>query len=255
MPDTSAWISATRRSHDRLTGLVTTLSSSQIKGRSYASEWTIADVLSHLGSQAEIFGAFLDAGFAGAPSPGQDVFQRIWGRWNALPPTEQIRQSIAANERLVSRFENLTAGEVAAFPLPMFGAEVSLTELLGMRLGEHAVHTWDVAAGLDRTATLSPDAVDLLVDTLGRLAARVGKPAETGGPIPVHTTDPERWFTVTVTPAVSITTESDQPADALRFPAEAFVRLVYGRLDAGHTPAGVVDGTPLHRLRSVFIGF
>src|SRR6266404_2449775 len=56
------WIDALRRSHDRLRASVEPLDLGQLEQRSYASEWSIAQVVSHLGSQAEIFGLFLDAG-------------------------------------------------------------------------------------------------------------------------------------------------------------------------------------------------
>ena len=54
------WISALRHSHDRLRASVEPLSPDQLTQRSYPSEWTIAQVLSHLGSQAEIFGLMLE---------------------------------------------------------------------------------------------------------------------------------------------------------------------------------------------------
>ena len=65
------WIGALRRSHDRLQALVEPLGLSQLEQRSYASEWSIAQVLSHLGSQAEIFGGFLEAGLTGQDPPGR----------------------------------------------------------------------------------------------------------------------------------------------------------------------------------------
>ena len=43
------WISALRHSHDRLRASVQSLGSDQLAQRSYPSEWTIAQVLSHLG--------------------------------------------------------------------------------------------------------------------------------------------------------------------------------------------------------------
>ena len=58
------WISALRHSHDRLRASVQSLGPDQLAQRSYPSEWTIAQVLSHLGSQAEIFGLILAAGLA-----------------------------------------------------------------------------------------------------------------------------------------------------------------------------------------------
>jgi hypothetical protein len=42
----------------------------------------------------------------------------------------------------------------------------------------------------------------------------------------------------------------------IRIPTEALLRLVYGRLDTGHTPAEVsANGIDLDRLRAVFPGF
>jgi hypothetical protein len=42
----------------------------------------------------------------------------------------------------------------------------------------------------------------------------------------------------------------------LRLPAEALLRLVYGRLDSDHTPASVdAGGHPLDSLRRAFPGF
>ena len=72
------WIGALRRSHDRLRALVGPLGQDQLEQRSYASEWSIAQVLSHLGSGAEIFALFLDAALTGQEPPGQDVFFPIW---------------------------------------------------------------------------------------------------------------------------------------------------------------------------------
>ena len=47
--------------------------------------------------------------------------------------------------------------------------------------------------------------------------------------------------------------EGDGPAD-LTLPAEAFVRLVYGRLDPDHTPAFEGDPADLDTLRRTFPG-
>jgi uncharacterized protein (TIGR03083 family) len=255
MPDTTAWISAIRSSHDRLTGLLSPLSDDEVQGPSYASEWSIADVASHLGSQAEIFELFLAAGLTGAPAPGGEAFQPIWDRWNALSPTEQVAQSIATNEAFVSRVEQIAPADAASFALSMFGMELDLAGFAAMRLGEHALHTWDVAVALDPTATVSADAVALLVDTIAPMAARSGKPQAGVEPIDIVTADPERHLVLTVQPEVSIAEGADPAADVLHLPAEAFVRLVYGRLDPDHTPADVADETRLATARAVFPGF
>lgn len=255
MADTATWIRAVRSSLDRFGGLLGPLTAAEVEGPSYNRDWSIADTASHLGSQAEIFGLLLDAGLSGAPAPGGEVFGRIWDRWNALAPTEQVRQSVEDNEALVARFEQTTDEERAAFALTALGRQLDLTGLVGMRLAELALHTWDIAVALDRSATVSADAVDLLVDALPATAARAGK-AGAGAdaePVAVVTTDPDRTFVLSVGDQVTLQPSTSAGADPLELPAEALLRLVYGRLDPDHTPAGV-DDPRLSSLRTVFPG-
>jgi len=77
MADPTPWIQAFRSSHDRLAGLLSPLSPDAVKAPSYDDDWSIAQVASHLGSQAEIFGLFLEAGLASAAAPGGEVFGPI----------------------------------------------------------------------------------------------------------------------------------------------------------------------------------
>ena len=82
-----------------------------------------------------------------------------------------------------------------------------------------------------------------------------GKPTGTEHVVQVGTTDPARGFTLAFTAdslELSATEAPDRPDLAL--PSEAFVRLVYGRLDSAHTPAGV-EGPVLDDLRRAFPGF
>jgi uncharacterized protein (TIGR03083 family) len=137
----------------------------------------------------------------------------------------------------------------------MFGRmPTDLAGVLGMRLSEHAVHTWDVAVALDPAAKVAQDAVDLLVDRLPTLTGFLGKQATAPVTVAVTTTGPERAFTldtggVTLAPAGP----GDTPAASLALPAEALLRLVYGRLDA--EPGLQATGVTLPELRSVFPGF
>jgi uncharacterized protein (TIGR03083 family) len=253
MADTPTWIRAVRSSFDRFGGLLRPLTAAEVEGPSYNRDWTIADTASHLGSQAEIFGLLLDAGLSGAPAPGGEVFGGIWDRWNALAPTEQVRQSIEGNEALVARFEQTTDEERGTFALTALGRELDLTGLVGMRLAELALHTWDIAVALDPSATVSADAVDLLVDALPATAARAGQADAALEPVAVVTTDPGRTFVLSADDQVTLQPSTSAGADPLELPAEALLRLVYGRLDPDHTPAGV-DDPRLSSLRTVFPG-
>jgi uncharacterized protein (TIGR03083 family) len=256
MAEFGAWLSAIRHSHDRMSALVGGLTDDQVGTRSYADEWSVAQVASHLGSQAEIFDLFLAAGLDGTDAPGGDVFVPIWDRWNALPPRAQVTDSVAANERLVSRLEDLSPAQQQSFALSMFGTDLDLAGLAALRLGEHALHTWDIAVALDPAATLAPDAVALLVDTLPTTAARAGTPVPAGESVVAETTDPPRTFLLTLDPAVTLTPlDGDPDAPVVRIPAEAFIRLVAGRLDPDHAPLGVDAGDHLDQLRQAFPGF
>ena len=250
------WIGALRHSHDRLQALVEPLDLASLEQRSYASEWSIAQVLSHLGSGAEIFGLFLEAGLTGQAPPSRDAFVPVWNAWNAKDPQAQATDGLRADEALVERLESLDPDQRAGLRLQMFGMDLDLTALARMRVSEHTVHTWDVAVALDPSATVAPEAVGLLIDTVGQLAARSAKPDGKQRRLLVSTSDPERDFVLETGDAVSLT-ESDggQRLPELRLPAEAFVRLVYGRLGPHHTPPVEADGVDLDELRHLFPGF
>lgn len=255
MAEYGDWLAAIRHSHERMSALVGGLSADQAGLRSYADEWTVAQVASHLGSQAEIFDLFLTAGLAGADAPDGDVFTPIWDRWNAMPPAAQLAGSVVANGRLLERFSGLTPEQQESFTLPLFGTDMDLADLAAARLGEHALHTWDMAVALDPAATLAPDAVALLIDTLPTMAARAGLPVPGADPVSVAVTDPDRAFDLTLDPAVTLTPRDGGGPAGATFPAEAFIRLVAGRLDADHTPLGADAGDRLDQLRQAFPGF
>src|ERR1700733_16180608 len=188
------WIGALRHSHDRLQALVKPLGQDQLEQRSYASEWSIAQVLSHLGSQAEIFGLFLAAGLTGQDPPGREEFVPIWAVWNAKSPQAQASDALRADQATLEQFESLDDEQRARLRLQMFGMDLDITGLARMRLSEHAVHTWDVAVALDPAATIEPDAVALLIDMLGQFVGRSAKPDGQQRRVRVVTTDPERSF-------------------------------------------------------------
>jgi uncharacterized protein (TIGR03083 family) len=248
-------VRAVRASHDRLAGIVAGLDGDGLRTQSYDTEWSVADVLSHLGSGAEIFSRYIEAGVTGGEPPSLDDLKPIWDVWNARSPEEQAAESVAANEAFVTRVESLTPEQRAAFHVTMFGQmPVDLAGALGIRLIEHALHTWDVAVALDPAAKVAPDAVDLLIDGLPMMTGFLGKKAPAPVAVAVTTTGPDRAFTldtggVTLGPAAA----GDAPTATLALPAEAFLRLVYGRLDDadGVTAAGVT----LSELKSVFPGF
>jgi uncharacterized protein (TIGR03083 family) len=249
-------IAALRTSRDRLVSIAGSLTPEQLRGRGYPSEWTIAQVLSHLGSGAEIGLLTLDAGLAGGEPPSREQFPAIWDSWNNKTPDDQAADSLRADTAYVEKVE-ANAGSSASFM--SWAGPVDLGRLVGMRLSEHAMHTWDVEVMLDPSATVLPDAVPFILDQVARLVGFVAKPTDWTGVLHVITTNPDQEYALTLGEKSSLV---DWPGDAtaaaatVSLPAEAFVRLLYGRLDRDHTPAGITtDGLTLDQLRAIFPGF
>lgn len=259
-PDPVQWVEAVRHSHDRLAGLVAGLSPDDLRRPSACSDWTVAQVLSHLGSQGEIFSLFVDAGVTGGDPPSQDAFGPIWDRWNNRSPEDQAVDSVKANENLVTRLEALDRATLEAFRLEMFGMTLDAAGLLKMRLSEHALHSWDVAVAFDDTAEVAGESVDLLIGSVGETAARSGKAPGQPLDAAVITTGPDHRFRlhtgdkVTLEPSDS---DADDAGRSIRLPSEAFLRLVYGRLDGRHPAHGPVEeqGIGVDELVAIFPGF
>lgn len=249
------WIAALRQSQDRLAAIAHPLTPEDLRRPSYHS-WIIAQVLGHLGSQAEIFTAWLTAALEGTEPPGREAMQPIWDAWDSRTPEAQTADSLAANERLVARFEALSEDELAQMHLDLFGMDLDAAGLVRLRLAEHALHTWDIAVALDPTAAVTPEAVALLIDTLGPLVSRAGQPQGRAFRLRVQTHAPERTFSLHVADAVELREGADGTGDGtLALPAEAFVRLVYGRLDPAHTPPVELSGpVTLDDVRRIFPG-
>jgi uncharacterized protein (TIGR03083 family) len=252
----SDWVDALRRSHDHLVSLMDTLPPDLVTGPSYCQEWTVAQVLSHLGSGAEIFSLFLAAGVAGTEPPGRESFPAIWDAWNGRSPERQFVDSRTANAALVEQFEGLGEPELSELRIPLFGMDLDPAGLARMRLSEHAIHAWDVAVVVDPAATVLPAATRLLVDTVGQMAGRLGRPAAEPNLVQVVTHHPDRRLLLSTADPVEISAEDGAQATAtIEMPAESFIRLVYGRLDAGHTPPEVIAGdVDLDGLRASFPG-
>lgn len=256
-PSADVVLAALRNSRARLLATAPSLTAEQARERSYDTEWSIGQVLSHIGTGSIFFKFILDAGLTGAPMPGIDVMRPIWDEWNAKSPEDQVRDGVEADGALMAAFEALDAGQRDDWHLDLFGTDRDFAGVLKMRLSEHAVHTWDYVVALDPKAQLLPDAVDVLIDTLEPLVARTEQRLDHQLVLGVETDNPDRNFVLTLDADGARLEPLDARFEAdrlLALPAEAFVRLVYGRLDAEHAPPGV-DDPILDVLRGVFTGF
>jgi uncharacterized protein (TIGR03083 family) len=247
-------IQALRSSAERVRELVAGLDDDQIVSSAYPTEWTIADVMSHLGSGAVITLRRLEDALAGEPTP--DGFApSVWDVWNAKSPRAKTDDALVADRSLVERIESLTDAETSGYQFSIGPMTFDFDGFIALRLNEHVLHTWDIAVTLDPVATLAPEAAALVVDNLELIGRFTAKPTGSTRTIVVRTTDPRRDFTIALTPDSVTFARSDGGGESdLELPAEAFARLVYGRLDPDHTPSFSGGPAALDELRRVYPG-
>lgn len=248
-----AQIGALRSSVARRRDLAAPLTEPQLNRSAYPTEWTVAQVLSHLGSAAVITHRRFQDALAGQDTP-DDFAPGEWATWNAKSPVAQRDDALAADAALLARLENLRPEDRDRFSSEMGTMTLDFAQFVGMRLNEHAFHSWDIEVIENPAATVPKHVAALVVDNLELVARFTAKPTGETAAITVATVAPARGFTIDLAPdAVTFQTPSDVTDPDLNLPAEAFARLVYGRLDAAHTPVGD-HGAELETLRRVFPG-
>jgi uncharacterized protein (TIGR03083 family) len=248
-----AHVDALRSSVQRLRDLAAPMSEEELTAGAYPAEWTVAQVLSHLGSGAVIMQRRLEDALAGQDTP-DDFAPGVWDTWNAKGPVAQRDDALAADAALLARIEAVPPDERNEFASAMGPMTLGFAQFVGMRLNEHAFHSWDIEVVASRAATIPVPVAALVVDNLELVARFTGKPTGDTATVTVATTDPVRGFTVEITPGgVALIPGAAAASPDVELPAEAFARLVYGRLDTEHTPSGE-HGPALDILRRLFPG-
>lgn len=263
MGDADAIIAALNTANDTLAELVPGLSDADLARTSAAAEWDISQVLSHLGSGAEITRAGLEAAVASTPRPGADFNNSVWDRWNAMTRRERADGYLTSNRALIELYNSIDAATRESLRLDMgfLPAPVDLATAAGLRLREVALHSWDVRVTFDDKATLPADATAALLHGKPDLYAWIGKTDVLGGrelAIKVTTTDPASTFVLRLQAQVSVDFDlPDHPDGTLTLPAESWLRLVAGRLAPQYTSSAVIAEGPvdLDLLRQVFPGY
>lgn len=245
-----------RESQARLADTVGALDLEAVRTDSYDDDWSIAQVLSHLGSQTQIYGRIMDAAVEGNEAPGNDVFQPIWDAWNAKDPLAQVRDALAADAAFLERLVSMPTQTRESVLIEVFGAPRTLEALLAMRLAEHVVHTWDVVVAIDPSATLQTSAVDTVLTQVLQFLGFMGR-TDHPRSVLVRTSAPDREFVLSIGPdGGAISDDVTRSTDGtLELAAEAFVRLLYGRLDPDHRPAIAAAGVAVDDLTPAFPGF
>jgi uncharacterized protein (TIGR03083 family) len=247
-------LAALRSSVTRLHVLAGDLDDDELAMQAYPTEWTVADVLSHLGSGAIILGQRLDDALAGRSTP-PDFAPSVWDTWNAKIPRAQADDALASDRALLEHLESLTPAEWVSLQVPFGPFEFGFGQFVGTRLNEHAMHTWDVEVVFEPAASVPEVVAEEVIDNLDLVARFTAQPTGATGLTTVHTTAPERGFEIRLgAEAVEMSAAQSLESVDLDMASEAFARLVYGRLDPAHTPPVSGDLAMLDELRHVFPG-
>ncbi|MCU1590795.1 MAG: hypothetical protein JWP11_2051 [Frankiales bacterium] len=257
---TDRTIDAQRRTYESVAGLVATLSDAQLTEQSGATEWTVAQVLSHLGSGNEIHFDTLRLAREGKERPG-DANQPVWDRWNAMSPREQADGFLQHGRALVDALAGMDAAERSSLRVPLsFLPEPATLELyMGLRLNEDALHGWDVAVAYDDKAEIASDTAGVVLEQYrGPIAFLLGYTGKTevlaGRTAELLVRAPEVTAGLALAEKVAVTDPPANPDGELRLPLGAFLRLMGGRLR--EIPADAVTGSvTADELRQVFPGY
>jgi uncharacterized protein (TIGR03083 family) len=213
--------------------------------QSACAEWKVYQVVSHIGWQPEIIGAMLKAGLRGSPAMTDDQRKAIWARFDAMQPDEVLPALKANNDAFVALTDSLSEAELGQ-TIPWIFGPAPLASVLASRLNEQALHAWDITSVHEKQAKLTPAAVPDLVAAnvparVGRLAQPTQAEALVGKTIQVRYTQPGGSASLKVDKdSVGATPgQADAPDLTVELPAEALVRLIWGRYDV---TAGVKSG-------------
>ncbi len=249
-------IEALRFNHDVLVAIVPNLDQKQLAAPSGAADWSVAQVLSHLGSGAEITRAPI-ARAAGEQVEEADS-QAVWDRWDAASPVDQAAEFVRHDTAYLDTVEGLSPEQRADLmvELGFLPEPVPLVVALGMRLNELANHAWDVRVGLDPSAEIDDETAAVLVELFwGPLAFLLGFTAKAGqleGEVRLEVPGGG----IVVGEGVSVVSSVADPTARLSGPPGAVVRLLSGRLKAPYDETVGVDGeVSLDDLRRVFPGY
>ncbi|HVA53257.1 MAG TPA: maleylpyruvate isomerase family mycothiol-dependent enzyme [Acidimicrobiales bacterium] len=243
-----------RESVRHLSDVASKIGAADYTSSAYPSDWTVADTFSHLGSGAVIGQRrFEDAVAHRESDPAFNA--SVWDEWNAKDPTAQVEDCLASDVALLAALETSTGQQRDDFRFMMGPFAFDFNGLVGLRLSEHVLHTWDVEVPFYPRATLPNDAANAILDSIQFIVARTAKPTGETKHVTVRTIDPVRDFSLVLdVDSVDLVEAQREGAVDLEISAEALVRLIYGRLDEEHSPTSVsVDAVDY--LRRVFPGF
>jgi len=249
-------ITALRDEHDVLETLLPNLTDELLEQPSGAAGWTVAHVLSHLGSGAEINRKPIAR--AAGESVREEDNQTVWARWDAASPVEQVAGFVEHDRAFLDMAEALSPEQRTSLTVDLgyLPEPVPVLVPLALRLNEIANHAWDVRVALDPGAEVAAESAALLVELfagpLGFVLGFSGKPDQLSEPVRLAVPGGG----IVVEDGVSVVTSLADPTATLSGPEGAVVRLLSGRLKAPYDQSVEVEGNvTLDDLRRVFPGY
>jgi len=240
---------------ERIKQYLHALSPETLSQPSACTQWQVQDVIAHLIGVAETYASSVSRGLRGdtGPLPGRlpagqataslsadSIAQRSIAARKTLG--DQLLATFdAANDHLNGLLVGLTP-EQRTIPCYHPGGIVKAQNFIDLRLKELAVHEWDIRAGLDPEAHVSPACIPAIMTTISEsIASGSLRWAFWSGP---HLTTPVRYRFAVTGPGPSksdIVVEGNtlRMEDAggttavvtIRCDTETYVLLVYGRLN------------------------
>jgi uncharacterized protein (TIGR03083 family) len=222
---------------------------------SACTEWQVQDVIAHLIGVAETYASSVGRGLQGdtAALPGRLPAGQTTG---ALAAAGIAQRSIAAREalgdQLLAAFDtandhlnSLLAGlqpEQQTLPCYHPGGIVKAQNFIDLRLKELALHEWDIRAGLESEAQVSPASLPAMLTTISESIASgsLRWAFWSGPPLPapvryrfaVTGPGPSKSDLVVDGTTLRLEAAGDARADVtVHCDTETFVRLIYGRLN------------------------
>jgi hypothetical protein len=228
-------LNALKREYQTLVNDVESHPASYVEQDSFCSEWKNYQVISHLGSGAEIFQRTLESALDGKEALTPEGRQAIWGYFDGLAPSEVYPQFKDRVGKLIAYLEALPESKHNEI-VPTFAGNLPLPRALLTRLNEMALHVWDILVKQNPQAKLNDDSAALLlpmvVDRLPNRAKREGLDELHGRPIGFDISGPAgRQFRLK--PGGEQASVEDglptNPLFTVKMSSEAFQRMVSGR--------------------------
>jgi len=255
MPTFDERLHVLKEESTRLEGYLQALPPQAWTTPSACSRWQVQDVVAHLVGVAEFYAGNIGRGLKGetSPPPGRAPAGESTGASSAESIAErsiaarkslgdQLLVTFAASGRQLN--ETLAGLKAQERTTPCYhpGGVVAAHNFIELRLKELGVHEWDIRAGLEPTARMSPATFGAILATISEsIASGSLRWAFWSGPAPAT---PVRYrFQITgpgpTKPDLVIDGKSVRMEDAgptppqvtFRSDTETYILLMYGRLD------------------------